>query len=174
MKDGEYLYVHGGRDLKEGSISTMWKVNLTGIQQLFQDPYHRVEWEQVDTSGRGPGAISHHTAFVMGTKEVLFYGGLKGEDSNPEIFIFNATSGSWQTIHLADAASNLLPRDDHALSDCSNGSFVVFGGFVNGSRVNEVLKFMPSSVAVNGELLSGNSDSKDAPMCRASHSSVIY
>jgi len=32
MKDGEYLYVHGGRDLKEGSISTMWKVNLSGIQ----------------------------------------------------------------------------------------------------------------------------------------------
>ena len=48
-----------------------------------------------------------------------------------------------------------MPRDDHALSDCYNGSFIVFGGFVNGSRVNEVLKFMPSSVAVNGEMLAG-------------------
>jgi len=80
---------------------------------------------------------------------------LKGEDSNSEIFIFNSTTAQWQTVHLADAASNLLPRDDHALSDCYNGSFIVFGGFVNGSRVNEVLKFMPSNVAVNGELLAG-------------------
>ena len=79
----------------------MWKVNLSKIQQLKQDPYEQVCWEQVETQGKGPGKISHHTAFVMGTKEVLFYGGMKGEDSNAEIFIFNATTASWQTIHLA-------------------------------------------------------------------------
>lgn len=94
----------------------------------------------------------------MGTKEVLFYGGMKGEDSNAEIFIFNATTAAWQTIHLAEAANGLQPRDDHALCDCSNGSFLVFGGFVKGSRVSETLKFMPSSVAVNGEVLSDGSD----------------
>lgn len=73
----------------------MWRVNITGIQQLFQNNYYQVEWEQVTMNGRGPGAISHHTAFVMGSKEVLFYGGMKGEDSNAEIFIFNANNCSW-------------------------------------------------------------------------------
>jgi len=30
----EYMYIHGGRDLKEGNIQSMWRVNLTAIQQL--------------------------------------------------------------------------------------------------------------------------------------------
>ena len=44
------------------------------------------EWELVNTSGRGPGRISHHTASVTASKDVIIYGGLRGEDSNQEIF----------------------------------------------------------------------------------------
>jgi len=46
-------------------------------------------WDLVETMGRGPGRISHHTATVRQNKEVYFYGGLKNEDSNSEIFLFN-------------------------------------------------------------------------------------
>ena len=83
------MYIHGGRDLKEGSIDSMWRVSLTGIHALKQDPFYPVEWECVSTHGKGPGKISHHTCYVMTPKEVLFYGGLKGDDSNSEIFIYN-------------------------------------------------------------------------------------
>lgn len=31
LRNEEYLYVHGGRDLKEGSISTMWRLNISNI-----------------------------------------------------------------------------------------------------------------------------------------------
>lgn len=94
------LYVHGGRDLKEGSIATMWRLNLSGIHALLQEDTsgQPVEWEQVQTTGRGPGRISHHTASVRPTKEVIFYGGLKGEDSNSEIFLFNPNTCSWLTV----------------------------------------------------------------------------
>lgn len=50
---------------------------------------------------------------------------------------------------------------------------MVFGGFVKGSRVNEILKFMPSSVSVNGEIVDDGS-AKDAPVARASHSASYY
>ena len=59
------MYIHGGRDLKEGSIDTMWRVSLTGIHALKQDPYYPVEWECVQTHGKGPGKISHHTCSVI-------------------------------------------------------------------------------------------------------------
>jgi len=41
------LYIHGGRDLKEGSIATMWRVNINGIKALFRDPFYPVEWEPI-------------------------------------------------------------------------------------------------------------------------------
>jgi len=31
-------YVHGGRDLKEGSLDNLWKLDLNGITDLQEDP----------------------------------------------------------------------------------------------------------------------------------------
>ena len=31
------LYVHGGRDLKEGSIASMWRLNLTKIHKMMEE-----------------------------------------------------------------------------------------------------------------------------------------
>lgn len=61
--DSFSLYVHGGRDLKEGQIATMWRLNLTNIHQMLDDhqPDSACEWELVKTTGKGPGRISHHT-----------------------------------------------------------------------------------------------------------------
>lgn len=174
QKDNEYMYIHGGRDLKEGSISTMWRVSLTGIRTLFQDNYHNVEWECVNTTGRGPGKISHHTVSILSQKEVLFYGGLKGEDNNADIFLFNAMTNAWSTVRMAEATSpDILPRDDHSMCDLDDGGFLVFGGFVNGSRTNELLQFRATSMSVNAEILCKNDLSRGPPI-RASHSSAFH
>ncbi len=34
---GDYLYIHGGRDLKEGALDNMWKLNLGSIGSLQND-----------------------------------------------------------------------------------------------------------------------------------------
>ena len=93
--------------MKEGSIDTMWRVSLTGVHALNQDPFYPVEWELVSTQGKAPGKISHHTCSIINQgKEVLFYGGLKGDDSNSEIYIYNALASSWTTMLLAVSNSN--------------------------------------------------------------------
>ena len=44
------------------------------------------------------------------------------------------------------------------MSDLSDGSFLVFGGFVNGSRVNELAKFTSvNSQTINANLILANS-----------------
>lgn len=154
IRNEEYLYVHGGRDLKEGSIATMWRLNLSSIHSMLADDGSVTsnEWELVQTSGKCPGRISHHTASVRPSKEVVFYGGLKGEDSNNEIFMFNPSNNAWSMVNPSNASGTVLPRDDHAMSDLSDGSYLVFGGFVNGSRVNELAKFsMANSQTINAE-----------------------
>lgn len=63
---------------------------------------------------------------------------MKGEDSNPDIALFKSASATWSMLTLNGDA---LPRDDHSCFKISEDTFAVFGGFVNGSRVNELVTF---------------------------------
>lgn len=108
----------------------------------------------MQTSGRGPGRISHHTVSVRPTKEVVFYGGLKGDESNNEIFLFNPNTNAWLQVNPSNQSEQVAARDDHVMSDLSDGSFLIFGGFVNGSRVNELAKFsMTNTQTISGQVL---------------------
>jgi hypothetical protein len=68
------LYIHGGRDLKEGALNNMWRLDLDSMQELIRDNNYPVEWESVSMSGDGPGKISHHTTDANATTMIL-YGG---------------------------------------------------------------------------------------------------
>jgi hypothetical protein len=39
------LYIHGGRDIKEGSMNNMWRLSINGIKELIEDPEYGVSWE---------------------------------------------------------------------------------------------------------------------------------
>lgn len=84
----------------------MWRLNLTAVQVLNQDPYHAVSWECVKQSGDGPGKISHHTASPQ-QDTVTFFGGLKGEDSVSTIYIFEIASACWSKVALVSNLPSL-------------------------------------------------------------------
>ena len=66
-------------------------------------------------------------------------------------------------------------RDDHVMSDLSDGSFMVFGGFVNGSRTNDCAKFsMANSQTITPQCVMESSISDTCPKPRASMSSAVY
>jgi len=63
----EYLYIHGGRDLKEGPVASLWRVNINLIHRMMINQDQKVEWEQINTTGKdSPGKISHSSAIVCG------------------------------------------------------------------------------------------------------------
>lgn len=133
------MYIHGGRDLKEGAISSMWRVNLTALQQLHQGENKQVGWECVTTTGKDIGKISHHTCCMVSAKEVVFFGGLKGDSSSNSVFLLNLVGNIWSSITPKCEIEN-IGRDDHASTDLKDGSFIVFGGYVNGSRTSDVIR----------------------------------
>lgn len=92
------MYIHGGRDLKEGAISSMWRVNLTAVQQLHQGDNKQVGWDCVATTGKDIGKISHHTCCMVSAKEVVFFGGLKGDSSSNSVFLLNLVGNIWSSI----------------------------------------------------------------------------
>ncbi len=90
-----YLYVHGGRDLREGAIDNMWRLDLDAVMRATEDPTFPAGWEQIAYRGtKSPGRISHHKCAVIGDKMVLI-GGLKGEVSNTDCWIFDLKTNSW-------------------------------------------------------------------------------
>ena len=63
-------------------------------------------------------------------------------------------------------------RDDHSLSQIDGQSFIIFGGFVEGSRVNEAFIGKKNGQTIEWKMLSEMSPV--APCVRASHSSCVY
>ena len=70
----DYMYIHGGRDIKEGPMASMWKMSIGGIHDIMDDPDNGCSWEPVNCKGTIPGKITHHKAAVFGLSVIVFGG----------------------------------------------------------------------------------------------------
>jgi len=80
-----YLYVHGGRDLREGAIENMWRLDLDSLMRATEENFYPVNWEQIQFKGpKSPGRISHHKCSVQGDKMILIGGNRAGTDGSTQ------------------------------------------------------------------------------------------
>lgn len=163
------LYIHGGRDIKEGPMSNMWMIDIGSIEQLMEDPNYGAKWEPVECKGKMLGNISHHKAAVFGST-VVVYGGINDYENNQDAYEFDSMKNSWDKMKQTGDVPK--PRDDHSMSQIDDKSFVIFGGFVEGSRVNECYVCTKNGHTLEWKRIGEKSPT--APCIRASHSSVVY
>lgn len=147
----------------------MWRMSISGIQELMEDPDHGVSWEPVKCTGTIPGNISHHKSAIFGLS-VIIYGGISGLENFPETFEFDSVKCHWSKIRQTGDIPK--PRDDLSLSQIDDSSFLIFGGFVEGSRVNECFIATKTGNSLDWKQIGQNSPSQ--PCVSASHSSVIH
>jgi hypothetical protein len=55
---------------------------LQQVSEFNKESKVRVGWECIATTGKDIGKISHHSCAIISAKEVVFYGGLKGDFSS--------------------------------------------------------------------------------------------
>lgn len=69
-----------------------------------------------------------------------------------------------------------LPRDDHALCTRGDSSVIIFGGFVNGARVNELyeLKNIGHGAPTWEKHTFSQGKGDNYPVARASHSISVH
>ncbi len=127
-----YLYVHGGHDIREGTLDTMYKINL--------DPSSNDnEWEQINQRGIDqPRRIAYHTMTMYEDMAYLFGGSDLGRD-NSKLFSFDIETSEWKVISDLSKATDTHPetRDEHA-AVLWNDTIVIFGGNVQGFKSNDV------------------------------------
>jgi len=63
------------------------------------------------------------------------FGGMTGIDEIEDVYEFDVTKESW--TKLKQTGDVPKPRDDHSLAQIDDERFIIFGGFVDGSRTNE-------------------------------------
>lgn len=99
MGQAEYLYIHGGRDLKEGPVQSMWRLNLTEALAMDHDASLQCFWEPIKPTGKGPKRVSYHSAVMIGPALVAFYGGLyEGDDACNTIYTLNLEKNAWSQL----------------------------------------------------------------------------
>jgi len=91
----------------------MWKLSISEIKELIEDPENMISWKPVDTTGDVPGNISHHKAAVFGHQVVIF-GGINDYENNPHTYEFDTSRNKW--TKLTQNGEVPEPRDDHSLS----------------------------------------------------------
>jgi hypothetical protein len=112
QRRNNYLYIHGGRDLKEGALDNMWRINISEVQRLQHDNSNDVQWELITTKGAGPKSISHHQCICVDDRMILI-GGQSGDDDNGTIYALNLDKFQWSQMKQEGEVPQ--PRDDHSL-----------------------------------------------------------
>lgn len=150
-------------------MSNMWRLSVTGIQGLIEDPQFGVSWEPVSCRGTQPGKLSHHKSALYG-HSVVFFGGISDYDNTMDAYEFDSNNHTWTKLKQTGTVPK--PRDDHSLSQIDTKTFLIFGGFVEGSRVNDCYIAKKNGNTIEWKLV--EITSKERPCIRASHSSVVY
>lgn len=86
-----------------------------------------------------PGQIAHHSSIVFGDRMYLF-GGSNLELENSKFFTLDLNTFKWDVVKLkGDLPTS---RDEHtAVFNDSDGSMIIFGGFLSGQRTNTMVKY---------------------------------
>jgi len=156
-----FLYVFGGEDSREGKYGNLWRLNLDEFIEIeskadedlgredgkdseeeeTQSPTRdeKLHWRLIETKGKQPGKLSHHQTQIIGDKMYLF-GGMKNDASNNKsLYSLDMSTFEWKIIEPA-GGKKPEGRDDHTMVS-SDGNLYVFGGFVEGKRMNDLYSY---------------------------------
>jgi Rab9 effector protein with kelch motifs len=133
-----------------------------------------VEWKKVEPQGKErPGPLSHHTSVLYGDRMYLFGG--SGPRSKaltdvapPALWSLDLKTLRWEVVSSRGEVP--ITRDDHTAVLYEGNSMFVFGGFVEGERTNEVIRYYFKEN--RWEEVDASEEIQPKP--RAGHSAVVH
>ena len=124
-----YLYIHGGHDIREGTLDKMYRINL--------DPKSSENnWEEIVQKGiEKPGKIAYHK-LLRYEKKVYLVGGSNLELDIEKMYEFDISTSEWKSVK---PHGGIKPdwRDEH-VAVLWNDIIILFGGNVQGYKSNDL------------------------------------
>jgi N-acetylneuraminic acid mutarotase len=151
------LYIHGGHDIREGSLDTLWKIDMS------VDEY---DWVLLQTRGaKKPGNIAYHTLNMYSDHECILIGGSSLGSDNPNIYELDLNSLEW-TVDKHAKPEDLKSIDEHTAT-LHDGKIYVFGGNIHGFKTNNM--YILDIETRKWQTM----HFKNGPPPRASHSAIV-
>ena len=114
------MYIYGGHDIREGSMDTLWMLDLSKFNDL-EKPEDQQEkkcmWHLLETTGKEiPGKISHHTSIVFGDKMYLLGGSRSSGGENIHMFTLDLKTFKWEIVN---PVSRSLADSINIIQECN-------------------------------------------------------
>lgn len=157
----------------------MWCIDLGEIGKLEQGKSEHTsnpEWIQIRKesnkySNVWPNPVANHTSVVYKDKMYMF-GGSSGMCENEDFYSFDLNQNAWTKINAkpknSDESHICNSRDEHS-AVILHDQMVVFGGFSQGTRTNNIFKYHINTNEWELVKVSG----RKMPCERAGHSAVV-
>ena len=155
-----FLIICGGQDLREGMVPGHWVFSFNA------DTPELDTWEEMQVTATSPPPICRHSA-VVDADQMYLFGGSDNSTESDNTYILNLKTKTW-TIKRAEASGLPPPIDNHS-AVVHNHEMVVFGGFIGGSRCNQVFTLNLPSLVWSAPATSGT-----APSPRSGHTAMVY
>ena len=151
------LFVFGGLDIREGSLNSLYELNLQCLSEIDPDELgspagqsisSNYRWRPVQTAGNAmnvPGRIAYHSSCVYKDNMYLFGGNIPRANNSmaantddlyaDKLYYLNLRTMTWSTIRTR--GDQVLLRDEHTgVIDHESSNMIIFGGFQQGNRTN--------------------------------------
>ncbi|CAI2366389.1 unnamed protein product [Moneuplotes crassus] len=151
------LYIHGGHDIREGTFSGFWRLDLSSDQYI---------WEKIEIKGiKKPGKIAYHTLSLIDSHTCILVGGSNLGVDNEQVFFLDLAKMEWR-VDRDPKPDDLTSIDEHTAC-VYQGNLYIFGGNLNGFKSNKIFIYNLDSKKWSIK------EHEDGIPPRSSHSAVV-
>ena len=161
-----YLYIFGGKDITEGKLSDIMRINL----DIEKSP----KWENVIPSNNITlEPLAYHTGTLIGNKYYIIGGNDKFILQSAFIYIYDLNENTLEKIKI-EKNENICYLSMHSADyNEQKNEIILFGGYSEGDILNTLYKFNVETKEITKIETSGV-EPNNIPSPRTGHASFIY
>ena len=163
-----FLYIFGGKDITEGKLSDIMRLNLNEEESP--------KWEQViPNEGKTLEPLAYHTGTLIGDEYYIIGGSNVFLRQSPFIYIYNLKENNLEKIKLEKNDKNedlICYLTMHTANYYEQrNEIILFGGYSDGNILNKIFRFNLDSHEIKAQKVQNE---ENIPEARIGHAAFIF
>ena len=161
---GDYLYIFGGKDITEGKLSDIIKINLN---------LEKPKWVNViPKNNEFLEPLAYHTGTLVGDKYYIIGGNDKYIRQSGFIYIYDLKEKKLEKIKVEKNEDVCYLSMHSADYNQAKNEIILFGGYSEGEMLNTIYRFNIEAKEIT-KIDSAETDVNKIPLPRTGHASFI-